>query len=246
MKIIGVIPARYHSTRLPGKPLADICGKPMIWWVYQNARKVKELDEVYVATDDVRIEEACKQFGAKVVMTASDLETGTDRVYEVAKLFEADFYVVINGDEPLIPADCIAKCIPSLELNPPDIYVSNLMTDFHDPVEVLDPTNLKIVTNRDGIGLFISRSPIPFPRGNMDYTFHKFVGVSVFSKAALDYYMNTPRGPIEKIEENDSFRFIENRLDVHYISVECHALSVDTPKDLEQVCAILKGASGGV
>lgn len=238
MKVIGVIPARYHSTRLPGKPLVDICGKPMIWWVYQNAKGVKAFDEVYVATDDERIQKVCEEFGAKVVMTSSDLETGTDRVYQVTKVCDADVYVVVNGDEPLITADLISQCIPENK-SADDFYVSNLMTNFHDPVEVVDPTNLKIVTNKDGIGLFISRSPIPFPRGRMDYEYHKFVGVSAFTREALEYYMRTPRGLIESIEENDSFRFIENRLDVHYINVDCHALSVDTPKDLEEVRRIL-------
>lgn len=238
MKIIAIIPARYASSRFPGKPLMDICGKPMIQWVYEHANGVDRVDEVYIATDDERIKSVCELFGANVVMTSSALATGTDRVYEVAKCYEADLYVVVNGDEPMIMPEQISQCIPK-SYEKGTIYVSNLMTDFHNPVEVFDPTNLKIVTNKDGIGLFISRSPIPFPRGTMDYVFHKFVGVSVFSKEALEFYINTPQGPIEIIEENDSFRFIENRLDVHYINVECHALSVDTPKDLIEVNRIL-------
>ena len=105
------------------------------------------------------------------------------------------------------------------------------MTDFSNPVEVVDPTNLKIVTNKDGICLFISRAPIPFPKGDMNYAYQKFVGVGAFTKTALEYYHETPRGPVEKIEENDSFRFIENRKDCYYINAHCKTLSVDTPKD---------------
>ena len=114
------------------------------------------------------------------------------------------------------------------------------MTDFSNPVEVVDPTNLKIVTNKDGICLFISRAPIPFPKGEMNYAYQKFVGVGAFTKAALEYYHNTPRGPVEKIEENDSFRFIENRKDCYYINAHCKTLSVDTPKDRVQVERYMK------
>lgn len=234
MKIIGVIPARGGSTRFNNKPLAQICGKPMVWWVYKNSIEVECFEDVFVATDSEDIKNACENFGAKVIMTSKEHNTATDRLYEVSKIVEADLYVMINGDEPLVKAKDIIKCIPS-ELNNEDFYVSNLMTNFEDPVEVVDTSNLKIVTNKQGICLFISRSPIPYPKGAMNYQYNKFVGVGAFTKNALEYYHNTPRGPIEKIEENDSFRFIENRKDVYYINAHCKTLSVDTPKDIEKV-----------
>lgn len=109
------------------------------------------------------------------------------------------------------------------------------MTDFDDPVEVVDATNLKIVTAEDNRCLFISRSPIPYPKGNMDYVYHKFVGVGAFTRKALQFYHNTQRGPIEKIEENDSFRFIENNIPIYYYNCHCKSLSVDTRKDIEGV-----------
>ena len=109
MKVIGVIPARYQSVRLPGKPLADICGKPMVWWVYQQAKKVKRLDSVYVATDDERIEEICKRFSMPVIMTTSAHPTGSDRLAEVAQKIEADIYVTIQGDEPLLEPETIVR-----------------------------------------------------------------------------------------------------------------------------------------
>ena len=196
MKIIGMIPARGGSTRFNNKPLALICGKPMLYWVWKHSSEVALFDELIVATDSEEIKAAAEGFGAKVMMTSPDCETATER----------------DG-----------------------FYVSNLMTDFSNPVEVVDPTNLKIVTNKDGVCLFISRAPIPFPKGDMHYAYQKFVGVGAFTRAALDYYHSTPRGPVEKIEENDSFRFIENRKDCYYINAHCKTLSVDTPKDREAV-----------
>ncbi len=239
MKIVGMIPARGGSTRFFNKPLALICGHPMIWWVYKHSKEVKEFDEVYVATDSEEIKALCEGFGAKVVMTSKDHDTATERLYEFSQKVDADLYVMVNGDEPVIQAKDIVKCIPE-KLSSDDFYVSNLMTDFTDPVEVVDATNLKIVTNKDGIALFISRSPIPYPKGTINYTYNKFVGVGAFTKKALDFYHNTERGPIEKIEENDSFRFIENRKDIYYINAHCKTLSVDTPKDIEKVSEYLE------
>ena len=196
-------------------------------------------DEVYIATDSEQIEAVAKSFGAEVIMTSFECETATERLYEVSQKINADMYVMINGDEPLVQARDIVKCIP--DTIPEDgFYVSNLMTDFSDPVEVVDPTNLKIVTNKDGICLFISRAPIPFPKGEMNYTYQKFVGVGAFTKKALEYYHDTPRGPVEKVEENDSLRFIENRKDCYYINAHCKTLSVDTPKDRVQVERYMK------
>ena len=206
MKIIGMIPARAESTRFNNKPLALICGKPMVYWVWKHSKEVECFDEVYVATDSEEIKKTAETFGAKVIMTSSDCETATERLYEVSKKIEADLYVMINGDEPLVTAEDIVKCIPE-EIPEDGFYVSNLMTDFSNPVEVVDPTNLKIVANKDGICLFISRAPIPFPKGEMNYQYQKFVGVGAFTHGALEYYHNTPRGPIEKIEENDSVIF---------------------------------------
>lgn len=238
MKIIGVIPARAGSSRFGNKPMAEILGKPMIWWVHKHSKEVDCFDEVYVATDSEEIKTTCESFGAKVLMTSSNHDTATDRLVEVSTIVDADLYVMVNGDEPVIQAKDIIKCIPE-NLNPKSFYVSNLMTDFTNPVEVVDPTNLKIVTNNEGICLFISRSPIPYPKGSMDYTYQKFVGVGAFTKPALEYYRDTDRGPIEKIEENDSFRFIENRKEIYYINAQCKSLSVDTPKDIEGVIEYL-------
>lgn len=234
MKIICVIPARAGSSRFFEKPLALICGKPMLQWVYEHCREVEQFDQVYVATDSDRIKEAAEAFGAPVVMTSHDHDTATGRLYEVSSRIDADLYVMVNGDEPLLTKEAIVQCIPD-GLDPDTLFVSNLMTDFSDPVEVVDSTNLKIVTASDDRCLFISRSPIPYPKGNMDYVYHKFVGVGAFTRKALEFYHDTPRGPIEKIEENDSFRFIENHVPIYYYNCHCKSLSVDTRKDIEGV-----------
>lgn len=240
MKIICVIPARAESSRFFEKPLALICGKPMIQWVYTHCKACESFEEVYIATDSEKIKVACESFGARVVMTSSAHDTATERLYEVATRLPADLYVMVNGDEPLLTGEYIKQCIPE-HLDTDSLFVSNLMTDFSNPVEVVDSTNLKIVTATDNQCLFISRSPIPFPKGNMNYVYHKFVGVGAFTRKALDFYHSTPRGPIEKIEENDSFRFIENHVPIYYYNCHCKSLSVDTPKDIEGVEEYLKG-----
>lgn len=238
MKIIGIIPARYKSTRFEGKPLADICGKPMIWWVYQQVKKVKELNEVYVATDDEKIEKICKDFGMNVIMTSDFHKTPTDRIHEVSNKIEADIYLSINGDEPLIDPETIRAVIPKKEVD--ELFVANIITTIEDPVEVIDFTNLKVVTNDLGEGIYISRSPIPYPKGSMDCNYKKHVGVYAFNKKALDFYVTTPRGKVEMIEDIDLLRYIENHIKIHFIDVDCHTLSVDTPKDLERVIEVIE------
>ena len=172
MRVVAIIPARYHSSRFPGKPLADLCGKPMIWWVYNQVKKVSEIDEVYVATDDKRIEEVCNKQRINVVMTRDDHGTSTERVNEVAHKVDADLYIVINGDEPLIDPEIIRAIIPTDEMTP-DFYVSNLMTEILRPSEVVDFTNIKVVTDEEENALFMSRSPIPYPKASIEYKYYK-------------------------------------------------------------------------
>lgn len=244
MRIVGVIPARYKSSRFEGKPLADICGKPMIWWVYQQAKKVKELCEVYVATDDKRIEKACEELGIKTVMTSDKHLTPTNRLYEFSKKVQADWYICVNGDEPLISEITIQQVIPKNILDKEDIYVANIITSIKNPVEAVDPTNLKVVRNSEGRGIYISRQPVPYPKGSMDFEYKKHVGVLAFNTSALEFYNTTQRGAIESIEDIDLMRFIENNEEVYFIDVESDTLSVDTEKDLEQVNKIIRERDG--
>ena len=238
MKVIGIIPARYKSTRFEGKPLADICGKPMVWWTYQQAKKTKGLDEVFVATDSEIIEKVCKELKINVIMTSSENQTPTDRIYEVSTLIDADFYVSINGDEPLVDPKTIEAIIPKSKKE--NKYIANIITTIKDPVEVIDFTNLKVVTNDKGKGIYISRSPIPYPKGSMDCIYKKHVGIYAFNKKALQFYHKTKRGILETIEDIYLLRIIENSVDIKFIDIECKTLSVDTPKDLKRVIDIMK------
>lgn len=239
MKIIGVIPARYKSGRFPGKPLADICGKPMIWWVYRSLKQARGIDEAYVATDDDRIAEACKKENIPSVMTSDACPTHLERLYEVSTKVDADFYINVNGDEPLIESSAIEAMIPS-GVDPEESYFANGMMILRDPIDAFDSSKIKIATDMAGYGLYMARSPIPFPKGRSDYSLRKFVGIQCFTKKALQFVEDTPRGYLESIEDIDEFRFLENGHRIKFVQVEANTLSVDTPKDLEKVRKIIQ------
>ena len=159
MKVIGVIPARYKSSRFPGKPLVNICGKPMIWWVYQQALKVKDIDEVYLATDDERIEATCKQYGMNVVMTSPEHRTGTDRVAEVASKIEGDLFINIQGDEPVIEPTMIQQVIDIFKDS--EVYFGTLKKEIVDKEQIQAMSTVKVVTDCKDNALYFSRSVIP-------------------------------------------------------------------------------------
>lgn len=240
MKIIAIIPARYQSSRFEGKPLVDICGKLMIQRVYERAKLVKELDEVYVATDDERIFNACEERGINVMMTSMRHKTGTDRIGEVASKIPADLYVNIQGDEPLIEPDTILQAIiPFLEDRNTDIQVTNLMTKIKDPVDLVNFTVPKVITSEDGRGVYLTRSAAPFPKGNINTDYYKQVCVYGFTPQALKFYCeygeNNGKAKIEAIEDIEILRFIENGYRVQYIEVDSETIAVDTSNDLERV-----------
>lgn len=238
MKIVAVIPARYKSSRFPGKPLADICGKPMIWWVYNQAKKANGITDVYVATDDEKIFNTCKELGINAVMTSDSCPTHLERLYEFSTKVEADFYININGDEPLIESKCIEDMIPS-GVDPDDDYMANGMMILKDPIDAIDSSKIKVAVDMLGYCMYMARSPIPFPKGRGDYQLKKFVGVQCFSKKALAFVNNTKRGFLESIEDIDEFRFLENGYKVKMVLTEANTLAVDTPKDLEKVRGII-------
>ena len=239
MKTIAVIPARYQSTRLPGKPLADILGKPMIWWVYQEAKKCPKLAEVVVACDDERIAAACREYGMNYLMTSPDHDTPTGRIWEVSTRLDADLYLQVMGDEPLINAAAFDLILPhTLPTDP--YYVSVLTNVMGHPADVVDFSNQKVVTNARREILMISRSPIPYPKGTLDFEYEKVTGIQLYSKQALAFYHETPKSLLEKAEENDMMRFIENGHTVHAIVSPYKTVSVDTAKDLALVCEILQ------
>ena len=230
MKTIAVIPARYASTRMPGKPLADVLGKPMIWWVYKAAKACPKLDDVLIATDDDRIAEACKKYDMKYLMTSPDHDTPTGRIWEVSTVEDADLYLQLMGDEPLVNPAAFDLILPSaLPADP--YYVAVLTNVMEHPADVIDFSNQKVV--------------IPYPKGTLDFEYEKVTGIQLYSKQALKFYHDTPKSILEKAEENDMMRFIENGHKVHAIVSPYKTVSVDTPKDLALVNEILKEKQHG-
>lgn len=234
MKIIAVIPARYSSTRLPGKPLSDICGKPMIWWVYNRVKQVKEFEDIFVAVDDNRIAEACQKYGIKFVMTADNHPNHISRIHEVSGKAEADYYVCINGDEPLVDPNCIRQVLPTHPENK-SAYFGGAMRELSDPAETVDFANIKLAVGKDGRCVYMSRTPVPYPRGTLLFKYKKYVGIECFNKMALDFFVNTEMGELEKAEDIDHLRFIENGIPLWFSMVDSDSISVDTAKDLEKV-----------
>lgn len=232
MNIVGLIPARFNSSRLPGKPLKEIHGKSMLEWVYDEVKKVKAFDEVIVLTDDILILNECDIKGINCLITSKVHKTHIDRIHEYSVSNDANLYVCVCGDEPMLTSDVISEIIPE-EFG--DIYIGALRRNFTNPVEVVDPSNIKISVNDNGDGVYLSRSPIPFPYKSSDFVYSKIVGVECYSKKALDYFVNTVPGRLEKIEDITLLRFIENNFPINFKLVSTESLSVDTPNDLEIV-----------
>ena len=240
MKIIGVIPARYKSSRLFGKPLVDILGKPMIEHVYDRTSQSKLLSNVYVATDDQRIFDVCEKRNIDVIMTSDKHSTGTDRVAEVAEKLDADIYVNIQGDEPMIPPSSIDMAIKGLQdTNPPT--VTCLMKKIEVATDLLDTTVPKVVINDNCNALFFSRQAIPYPKGRVGVDYYKQICVYAFTKEMLLKYRNMVQSRNELIEEIELLRYIENGIPVKMIEVFEETVSVDVPSDVIRVCKLLGG-----
>lgn len=235
MKILGVIPARYGSTRLPGKPLKDICGKPMICWVYHQVCKAKKLNEAVVATDDNRIADVLDNYGIPYIMTKSNHPTAANRIGEVAEKLDADFYLQLNGDEPLIDARLIDAVIPD-QIHTEMEFGTNIITKMKNPVEVNDSSNIKVVFDADYRALYMSRTPIPFPSKSLDFDYYKHVGIIGYNKKMLQFYQHSNPGRQELIEGIDTLRFLDYGKKLQFIVVDqCESLSVDTEMDLQKV-----------
>lgn len=234
MKIVGVIPARYKSSRFPGKPLAEIRGKPMIWWVYQQAKKVPEFSEIYVATDDKRIFNVCREYKLDVVMTSEDHATGSDRVAEVAELIDGDIYINIQGDEPLIEPEAI-QCVIQCLIDNPSIDAVVPSSKITTGSDIISNTVSKVAFNQDGDVIYISRSPIPSPKGKIGYDIYKGLGMYGYTKSALKFFKTTERGVLEETEDIEILRLIENHKIVKTITLNTNSIGVDTPLDLERV-----------
>ena len=241
-KVVVVIPARYGSTRLPGKPLVQLAGKPMIQRVYERAKLAGSVNQVIVATDDARIIEAVEKFGGEARMTRSDHRTGTERVAEVAAHVEGDVFVNVQGDEPLLDPQAIDTAVGAL-LEEPAASISTVATAIKTPADIMDPNVVKTVLDFDGNALYFSRAPIPWVRdtGSKLLVRHwKHLGLYVFQRDALLEYPTLPQGELERIEQLEQLRWMENGWKIRVAEVEHDAVSVDVPADVARVEKLLE------
>ena len=227
MKTLGVIPARYESSRYPGKPLAKIFGRPMIEWVYHNAKSVKELDEVVVATDDIRIQQYCDLKDINVIMTSSKHQCGTDRVAEVSDSIDADYYINIQGDEPIASPNVIREVID-------EFPIVNLMSECREE-DLEDMTIPKVATTDNSIALYYSRLPIPYQKGQTKPIHMKQIGIYSLDRDMLLMFNSIPMSHLEKVEGIEFLRFIEWGIPVKMKEVKYDTISVDVPEDIKKV-----------
>lgn len=253
-KVIAVIPARWGSTRFPGKPLANICGKPMIQWVVEQTEKARSVAEVIVATDDERIEQAVREFGGSVVMTSRDHLSGTDRVSEVIKTRDCDIVVNVQGDEPLIPPENIDLIIDPL-VRDASIKVSTLMMQIHSVEDLVNPDICKVVVDHRGNALYFSRAPVPFDRDgwaqdlkdgenvwprDMEVTAYKHIGLYAYRKSFLMEFPDLKASQLEKVEKLEQLRILENGISIRVVETDKDSLGVDREEDLTAVEKLLE------
>ncbi len=243
MNILCVIPARYSSTRLPGKPLAMIAGKPMIERVYERAKQAKRPSAVLVATDHELVYKAVKDFGGEVLMTSPDHPTGTDRLAEVAtKYAEADIIINVQGDEPLIAPEVIDLLASAFD-DDPELNMATLMTEM-DKSEYNLPSAVKVVVSLSGYALYFSRSLIPYPRTNKQtgsqLPVYKHIGIYAYRRDFLLKYAALTPTPLELTESLEQLRALEHGYKIKVLKTDFKSIGVDTPEELEKVNAYFK------
>lgn len=234
MKFLGVIPSRYASTRLEGKPLKDICGHTMIEWVYKRT-KLSNLDEVVVATDDERIYNEVERFGGKAILTRKDHENGTSRIAEVCEKY-SDYDVIVNvqGDEPLIEPDMINSIIDSFKEDD-TISMSTLKYKLDTMEDIENPNYVKVITDKKGYAIYFSRSVIPFPRKLDIQNYYKHVGIYGYKRDFVVEYAKMEPTPLELSESLEQLRALENGYRIKVMETPYKILGVDTQEELEKV-----------
>lgn len=240
-EVVVVIPARYASTRLPGKPLVNLAGKPMVQRVYERAKQAQTVQRVLVATDDQRIYDAVKGFGGEARMTRTDHRTGTERIAEVAVQEPGDVFVNVQGDEPLIEPATIDTAVGAL-LEEPPAQIATVATPIRHAADIVDPNIAKTVLDFDGNALYFSRAPIPWIRDTqqkLHVKYWKHLGLYVFQREALLEYPTLPQGELEKIEQLEQLRWLENGWRIRVAEVAHDAVSVDVPEDVARVERLL-------
>ncbi|MCD6376698.1 MAG: 3-deoxy-manno-octulosonate cytidylyltransferase [Caldisericaceae bacterium] len=251
MIAVCVIPARYGSTRFPGKPLAKIQGKPMIQWVYQQAKTATRFQKVLVATDDPRIEQAVKDFGGEVCLTPSELPSGTDRVARAVQQLEADVVVNLQGDEPLVEPALLDQLVEVFEKRP-EVLVATPIKKIFKIEDLLNPNLVRVVKDKQNFALYFTRSVIPYlrdvPRQRdwlQYFSFYKHVGIYAYRKKFLLQLTQLPQTELEKAEKLEQLRILEHGFKIYTIETEYDSISVDTPGELEQLNQKLKNQTKG-
>lgn len=241
MKIIGVIPARYKSSRFPGKPLVSICGKPMIYWVYKQAEKVKEFDKIYIATDDERIKTACEEHNMNVIMTSDKHATGSDRVAEVASKVDGNLFVNVQGDEPVINPEMIRQVI-SIFLEDDSVYFGSLKKEITDLDEIRATSTVKVVTDDKGDAMYFSRSVIPsnLKDGKLARVF-RHVGIYAYKKEFLLEFSKMPQSELELGEGIEPLRAMQRGYKMRLKETSYTSIGVDLPEHVAKVERVLRG-----
>jgi len=239
VKIVAVIPARYQSKRFNGKPLALIAGKPMIQHVFQRTKACPELDEIYVATDDLRIYECVQEFGGTAIMTGENHQSGTDRIAEAVKrinLADQDIVVNIQGDQPIFQPSMLSDLIQALIKNP-TIPMSTLMCKIIDDQELHDTNKVKMVVDKNGYALYFSRLPIPFYRDekSIKTSHYKHLGLYAYRKEFLLTFTKLSYGLLELAEKLEQLRVLEHGFKIKVVETIFDSIEVDTPEDIKKV-----------
>lgn len=245
IEIIGVIPARWASTRLAGKVLADINGLPMIQHVWQRAKKSRLLDEVFIACDHDEVFDKAQEFGAKVIMTSPDHASGTDRIAAACRHSPAKIVVNIQGDEPLMRAEVIDSVVQAL-LDDGGAVVATPAKKMVNPDDVNNPNVVKVAMDANGYALYFSRAPIPFNRDKKDFddlAYYKHFGLYAYRRDFLAKFKDLPGSPLEQTERLEQLRVLQAGYKIKVVVTEHDSIGVDTPEDLAQVVAILNNVN---
>ncbi len=243
MKIVCIIPARYASNRLPGKPLADIGGKPMVRHVYERARAAQKIDEVLIATDDERVLKTVQKFGGRAVMTDAGLPSGTDRVYAaIRERNDIDIVINLQGDEPFIEADLLDSLCRVFE-HDKTVQIVTPVTRLTDYKELRNPNTVKVTRAKNGYALYFSRAAIPFVRDEREsdnHVFYGHIGIYAYRKECLAQLTQLQQGSLEQAEKLEQLRFLENGFSIYTLETTYKAQGVDTAEDLKRVNQIIQ------
>lgn len=237
-KIIAVIPARYQSSRFPGKPLAVIAGKPMIQHVYERVKRVERIEKVVVATDDERIYDVVQGFAGEAVLTG-ECNCGTERVYETVKEERCDIIINVQGDEPLIHPQMINELIDTIVNR--NVPMATLCKELTTQEDIINPNIVKVVMDFQGDAIYFSRNPIPFNRDNIaDIRYFKHIGIYGYRKEFLGQYVNMPKSPLECAENLEQLRVLENGYKIAVAETQYDSIGVDLPEHIQQIEEMLK------